>query len=136
VHEARGGEPMNLNETWHGTTVVLSFAAPTELDGRSGPSLKGMILQVLDEGASAVVVDLAAVTFVDSAGLGVLISGLKAARSRGRRFILSSPHAGVEQILDVTNLRRAFDVFSSTAEALRPPPAPAEVAGTRVAWAE
>jgi anti-sigma B factor antagonist len=126
---------MNLNETWHGTTVILAFAEKTELDGRLGPALKKTILQVLDEGASAVVVDLAAVTFVDSAGLGVLISGLKAARSRGRRFSLSSPHAGVSQILEVTNLRRAFDVFPTSAEALRTPVS-SEAAQTPVAWAE
>jgi anti-anti-sigma factor len=126
---------MDIGETWHGTNAVLSFPVPGDLDGRSGPRLREMIDQVLDEGAEAVIVDLWQVPFVDSAGLGALIGGLKASRRRGRNFALAAPCEEVRQILDVTNLRRVFDVHETVEEALVPPPAPA-VTGQPAVWAE
>lgn len=128
---------MDIGETWHGTSAVLSFPVPADLDGRSGPRLRQMVDQVLDEGAEVVVIDLWQVPFVDSAGLGALIGGLKASRRRGRHFVLAAPCEEVRQILEVTNLRRVFEVHERVADALIPPSAPpSAVADQPAVWAE
>lgn len=126
---------MDIGETWHGTSVVLSCSVPAELDGLTAPILRRMVDQVLDEGAQVVIVDLQNVPFVDSAGLGALIGSLKAARKRGRRLGLAAPAEDVRQILDVTNLRRVFEVHGTLEEALARASAPA-VAGRPAVWAE
>jgi anti-sigma B factor antagonist len=63
-----------------------------ELDMDSAPSLRGALLEAIGEGpAPRVVVDLEGVDFIDSAGLGVLVGGLKRARAHGPDARLRDP---------------------------------------------
>ncbi|MEG4282655.1 STAS domain-containing protein [Microcoleus sp. A006_D1] len=60
-----------------------------------------------------VLVDLGEVTFVDSAGLMALISGLKQAKKMGRRFSICSLSPGMRMILELSQLDRAFEIFEN-----------------------
>ena len=60
------------------TLVVLRG----DLDLATAPELRECLVKVIDEG-ERVVIDLEAVGFLDSAGLGILVGGLKRARTRG-----------------------------------------------------
>ncbi len=60
-----------------------------------------------------VLVDLGEVTFVDSAGLMALISGLKQAKKMGRRFSICSVSAGIRMILELSQLDRVFEIFEN-----------------------
>lgn len=62
-------------------------------------------------GVEAVLVDVGAVTFIDSAGLMALISGLRQAKKMGRRFSLCSVTAGIKMILELSQLDRVFEIF-------------------------
>lgn len=64
-------------------------------------------------GVVAVLVDLGAVTFIDSAGLMALVSGLKQAKKMGRRFSLCSVSAGIRMILELSQLDRVFEIFEN-----------------------
>ena len=64
-------------------------------------------------GVVAVLVDVGAVTFIDSAGLMALISGLKQAKKMGRRFSLCSVSAGIRMILELSQLDRVFEIFEN-----------------------
>ncbi|MBE9096647.1 STAS domain-containing protein [Tychonema sp. LEGE 07203] len=64
-------------------------------------------------GVVAVVVDLGAVTFIDSAGLMALVSGLKQAKKMGRRFSICSVSAGIRMVLELSQLDRVFEIFES-----------------------
>ncbi len=64
-------------------------------------------------GVVAVVVDLGAVTFIDSAGLMALISGLKQAKKMRRRFSICSVSAGIRMILELSQLDRVFEIFEN-----------------------
>ena len=54
------------------------------------------------------VVDLDAVTFVDSSGLGALIGGLKAARQAGGDLRIARPGEQARAILELTTLNRVL----------------------------
>ncbi len=60
-----------------------------------------------------VLVDLGEVTFVDSAGLMALISGLKQAKKIGRRFSICSLSPGMRMILELSQLDRVFEIFEN-----------------------
>ncbi len=62
-------------------------------------------------GVVAVLVDLGAVTFIDSAGLMALVSGLKQAKKMGRRFSICSVSPGIRMILELSQLDRVFEIF-------------------------
>lgn len=64
-------------------------------------------------GVVVVLVDLAEVTFIDSAGLMTLVSGLKQAKKMGRRFSLCSVSPGIKMILELSQLDRVFEIFEN-----------------------
>ncbi|MEG4457425.1 STAS domain-containing protein [Microcoleus sp. N9_A1] len=64
-------------------------------------------------GVVALLVDLGAVTFIDSAGLMALVSGLKQAKKMGRRFSLCSVSAGIRMVLELSQLDRVFEIFEN-----------------------
>lgn len=55
-------------------------------------------------------VDLSKTTYLDSCGLGVLISLYKIAASREGKLRLLDPQPAVEQLLELTRMHRVFEI--------------------------
>jgi anti-sigma B factor antagonist len=62
------------------------------------------------DGGEVVVVDLAAVTFLDSTGLGVLVGAKKRARAAGGRIVVAGAGPNVFRVFALTGLVPVFDV--------------------------
>ena len=75
---------------------------------------------IVEEGEGRLVVDLSAVTFIDTSGVAVLISAYKAVRSKDQkgRMILSGIPANVQALLELTRLNEIFELFASTGQAV------------------
>ncbi len=87
--------------------------APKRLDASNVDAFKQRALGVLEEG-KVIVVDFSDTTFIDSVGLGCLVSLLKRAASRdGAKVVLCSLTPQVTQIFEMTRLYRLFDVFDT-----------------------
>lgn len=56
------------------------------------------------------VVDLRAADYLDSSALGMLLNFNDAAQAKGRKVVLAHPSGLVQQILDVANFRRIFEI--------------------------
>ncbi|HEX5780368.1 MAG TPA: STAS domain-containing protein [Solirubrobacteraceae bacterium] len=95
------------------TLVVLRG----DLDIVTAPELRECLVKVIDEGAR-VVIDLEAVGFLDSAGLGILVGGLKRARTRGGELELVSTSHDVLKPLEITGLDRVFTIHAGRDAAL------------------
>jgi anti-sigma B factor antagonist len=80
-----------------------------EVDMESSPRLLQEIHQHVARG-SRTVVDLAGVQYIDSAGIAVLVQGLKAARKRGQEFALRAPSTQVAAVLELAQLRQLFRI--------------------------
>jgi len=98
-----------------GPTHLLTVTG--ELDLSSAPRLKWALAEVLDAGASRIVVDLSPVTFIDSTALGVLV-GVQRSLSVGAQLAIVCAHANVLKILELTGLDGTFDVFETLDGAL------------------
>jgi anti-sigma B factor antagonist len=59
---------------------------------------------------TVLVVDLSKVDFIDSSGLGLLISFLKHMKSRGGKVVLEYPKLGVQKLLEMTRIDELFEV--------------------------
>jgi anti-sigma B factor antagonist len=81
-----------------------------EVDVASAPRLRERLLDLVAANRHHVAADLTDVTFLDSVGLGVLIGGLKRARSNGGDLVLVGPSGGVARVLELTGL---LDVVKS-----------------------
>jgi anti-sigma B factor antagonist len=99
------------------TSTVGDKVAVVRLDGRlnmvAAPRLKSTIEDVVDRGSSRVVVDLSAVSFMDSSGLGALIASLKRARQAQGDLRIAGVNDQVGTVLKLTNLDRVLRPFDS-----------------------
>ena len=97
-------------------------AAVVRLNGRldlgSAADVKQRLTRAIAEGHHLVVVDLAAVAFIDSSGLGALISGLKAARYQNRELRIARPSEQARVVLELTTLDRVLRPYPTVEEAL------------------
>ena len=82
-----------------------------ELDVQTSIHLRRLLCQLLAAGDRRIVLDLTDLAFVDSAGLGVLVGGLKRARQREGDLALACPRPTVANVLDMTGLSTVFEVL-------------------------
>jgi anti-sigma B factor antagonist len=82
--------------------------AEGDIDLAGGPLLDAAIARV--ENAKPLVIDLAAVEFIDSSGLRSLLAASRRADTRGTRVVLRSPSTGVVRLLTITGTTDQFEV--------------------------
>jgi len=84
----------------------------SELIAANAAQVRDDIRAALPESATTLDLDLSSVTFLDSSGLGSLISLHKTMRSRNGTVRLINPAPNVRQILELTRLHRVFEIVS------------------------
>ncbi|RDV43662.1 anti-anti-sigma factor [Leifsonia sp. ku-ls] len=77
------------------------------------------VQRVVDEGNPRLALDLSQVEFIDSSGLGALVSGLKTARTSGGDLRLVGATEQVAGVLRLTNLDRILRVYPGPDDAYR-----------------
>lgn len=96
--------------------VVLNLVG--RLDLASGSALKDEIKKHLDKNITSVHLNLAQVEFINSSGLGSLVSIMKEIRLMKGRFTLSDLASYVREIFEITQLSHIFEIFTTEDEAL------------------
>jgi anti-sigma B factor antagonist len=94
------------------------LAVRGEIDVYTAPLLRQAILDLVEQGRLNVVIDMHAVDFLDSTGLGVLVEGLKRVRTREGSFAIVATEGKILKIFDITGLNKAFPIHASVEEAL------------------
>ena len=90
------------------------------LDAATVDALREALVGTLHrERPAAMTVDLTFVTFMDSMGIGALVTGYNTARELGTRFVLRNPSEFVHRQLRVTGLADMFGLPSSTGTSSR-----------------
>jgi anti-sigma B factor antagonist len=93
------------------------LAVKGEVDLYTSPQLKEKVGEMVEQGQSRLVIDLTDVGFMDSSGLGVLVTALKRARERDGQLALVCPEGSVHKVLTITGLDRVFPIHQSVTEA-------------------
>ncbi|MGD2174791.1 MAG: STAS domain-containing protein [Candidatus Brocadiaceae bacterium] len=88
-------------------------------DAATAPEIKSELHGLIEEGNIRLVINLEALDFIDSAGLGVLVSCLRRAAAEGGDLRLAEVPAFCRSIFELTRLTRVFDVNESEAEAVK-----------------
>jgi bifunctional UDP-N-acetylglucosamine pyrophosphorylase/glucosamine-1-phosphate N-acetyltransferase len=97
--------------------------AVVELNGRLtlGPPVEALgqtIRRVLESGSRRLLVNLAHLTYVDSAGMGALVSALKTTRESGGQLRLSGIQHKVLTLIETANLNQVFEIYPDEASGL------------------
>lgn len=83
-----------------------------EIDAFTSPSLRGDLRQLVeDDGAHIVIVDLEAVTFLDSSALGALVGIFRRLRERDGELRIVRPSAAASRIFELTGLDAVLDLY-------------------------
>jgi anti-anti-sigma factor len=82
--------------------IIVLVAGDVDLS--TVPELDHAVVAAVDDDAASVVVDLAAVTFIDSAGINTLLKSRRLADERGRGFRVTNATGIVRDVLDMTGV--------------------------------
>ena len=102
--------PVHLTSTPRGDVLVIRVDE-RRLDARLAVGFKSQV-SALVEGGALVVLDLSAVVFMDSSGLGALVGVLKQCGRRGD-LALAGVGASVLELLKLTRMDRVFALHDS-----------------------
>ena len=108
---------MNLIAEVHNSVVVIEVREE-RLDAHNSGELKTEMQRLFTEGNKNILIDLKDVRFIDSSGLGALVSGFKNAISLQGSLKLAALQPQVKSMFELTRLHRVFEIFPSTGEAL------------------
>lgn len=97
---------------------ILVRVKEVRLDADNSGELKEYLQRLLKNEAKALVIDLSAVNFIDSSGLGALLSGYKNASLLQGSLVLSGLQPRVQSMFELTRLHHVFEIYSSSQEAL------------------
>lgn len=107
-----------ISETLVGDVTILSLAGRLVIEDGDTP-LGSTIDALLAQGRLKLVLDLRQVIYIDSAGLGLLVSRFVRARRRGGDLRLVALTARTTHLFSITNLAAVFGVFESEADAIQ-----------------
>lgn len=104
--------------TDNGATIVRPSG--DRLDIEVAADFRAMLLALIDQGNRQLVVDLNEVTFIDSSGLGALVSALKTLkRTTGPGDVrLARVQPPVVSLLEIIRLNRVFTSYASVEQAI------------------
>ena len=92
-----------------------------DIDLATSPELRKALLRELRELKTArVVLNLAAVRYIDSSGVASLVEGLKASRDVGSRLILFGLNRTVREVLQLSKLVKIFEICENEEQSVAP----------------
>jgi anti-sigma B factor antagonist len=86
--------------------------------GEESNSFREKVKSLLAAGKKKIILNLAQVSYIDSAGLGTLVATFHSARSQGATLKLTNLGAKFKEVLQVTKLMTVFDTYDTEAAAV------------------
>jgi anti-sigma B factor antagonist len=87
--------------------------------GEGTGKLRALVTQLINEGYHKILLNLAGVIHIDSAGIGELMMNYTTLRNQGGELKLMNLNKNVRNLLQVTRLYTIFDVHDDQASAIR-----------------
>ncbi len=100
-------------EVEHLDRGILSFRGPLTME-----NVTPFMNAVRRESAPTMILDLSGVPYLDSSGLGSLVSACTSAAKSGRRFALTGVNKRVLKVLEITKVEQIFLMFPTLSDAI------------------
>jgi len=88
------------------------------MGGPDATVLHDKLHEIINQGKKKVIIDLAKVDWMNSTGLGILISGLTTMRNNGGELKLANVTEKIQSLLTITKLITIFETFDSVDQAV------------------
>lgn len=105
-----GSEPLEVERLDRG---VLSIRGPLTME-----NVTPFLNAVRRETASTMILDLSGVPYLDSSGLGSLVSACTSCTKAGRRMALTGVNTRVLKVLEITRVEQVFLMFPTLSDAI------------------
>jgi len=117
---------MQIEERTVGEVVVLDLKGRITL-GEGDQLLKDKVNSLVNQGRKRIILNLAGVPYIDSAGLGEIVGSYTTVSRQGGSLKLLNLTKKITDLLAITKLLTVFETFDSEDEAVRSFPASAKV---------
>ena len=114
-HQRAGLDELRISVTAGTAHTLVTLAG--ECDLNTGRQLRDILTSEVSRGAQRLIVDLSALTFMDSTGMQVLLSTRSVLAVRGGALVLVSPQPVVARILELTEADQVIPVYGSLEDA-------------------
>jgi len=108
---------LNISERQAGDVTILDLDGKITI-GEGSVALRTAIRRLLEEGKKRLLLNLARVTYIDSSGIGELVSSYTAINKEGGQLKLLNLTQKIQDLLTITKLLTVFDVYENESEAL------------------
>ena len=108
---------LNMKERQAGDVTVLDMDGKITI-GDGSVALRGAVKRLLEEGKKKVLLNLAGVGYIDSSGIGELVSSYTSINNANGQLKLLNLTQKLQDLLTITKLLTVFDVYDSEADAL------------------
>jgi anti-sigma B factor antagonist len=109
---------IKLNMRQVGDVTVIDLAGRITL-GEGSSALRDALKEHIAKGEKKILLNLGEVSYIDSSGIGELVSGFTTVTNQGGQMKLLGLNKRVKDLLQVTKLYTVFEVFEDEAEAIR-----------------
>jgi anti-sigma B factor antagonist len=109
--------------SFRATTREVGDVTIIDMDGRitlgeGSALLRDLIAQCLSINHKKIIMNLGQINYIDSTGLGELVSGYRLVKSEGGELKLLNLNKKVTDLLQITKLYTVFDIHNQEAQAL------------------
>ena len=108
---------LNISERQSGDVTILDMDGKITI-GEGSVALRGAIRRLLEENKKKILLNLAKVGYIDSSGIGELVSSYTAINKDGGQLKLLNLTQKTLELLTITKLLTVFDVYESEPEAM------------------
>ncbi|HTX39580.1 MAG TPA: STAS domain-containing protein [Bryobacteraceae bacterium] len=109
---------VKLNTRQVGDVTVVDVAGRITL-GEGSSALRDTLRELVGKGQKKILLNLGDVTYIDSSGIGELVSGFTTVTNSGGQLKLLGLNKRVKDLLQITKLYTVFDVHEEEASAIR-----------------
>ncbi len=103
---------LEIEQLDNGNSVVV--VAKGEIDVYTAPRLRDRLTELIDSGVTQIEVDLSAIDFLDSTGLGVLVGAMKRLDESGGALSVVCDKAHIVKVFEITGLTSLLNVSGHT----------------------
>ncbi|MCU0239090.1 MAG: STAS domain-containing protein [Pyrinomonadaceae bacterium] len=108
---------LNITERQAGDVTILDMDGKVTI-GEGSVALRNKIRSLLGEGKKKILFNMSGVGYVDSSGIGELVSSFTAVNKEGGTLKMLNLTQKIQDLLAITKLLTVFDVYENEGEAL------------------
>ncbi len=107
---------MDINKRTKDDIIILDITG--EIDLYNAPEIKDIINKLIEEQKYNVIINLERVSYIDSSGIGALISSLSNLKKYQGGLKIINVYASVRKVFELTKLTSFFEIFDAEEDAV------------------